>query len=50
MNLKEFADPNWELEIPSEMLAENITCPYKQNMQAMFKFTKNNLEDMFSYF
>ncbi len=29
------------------MSAENIPGPYKQNMQTMFKFTKNNFEDMF---
>jgi hypothetical protein len=29
LNLKEFADPNWELDIPSTMPAENISSPYK---------------------
>jgi len=40
VNLKEFADLNWELDIPSTMSAENIIGLYKQNMQAMFKSTK----------
>ena len=42
VNLKEFADPNWDLDIPSTMPVENIPGPYKQNMQTMFKFTRNN--------
>jgi hypothetical protein len=46
-NLKEFADPNWDSDIASTMSAENILGPYKQNMQTLFKLTKNNLEDMF---
>jgi hypothetical protein len=29
------------------MSAERILGPYKQNMQTMFKFTKNDLKDMF---
>ena len=47
MNLKEIADPGWDSDIPSTMSAENITGPYYQNMLTMFKFTENNLEDMF---
>jgi hypothetical protein len=47
VNLKEFADPGWDSDIPSTMSAENIPGPYYQNMQTMFKFTENNLEDMF---
>jgi hypothetical protein len=47
VNLKEFADPNWDSDVPSTMSAEIIPRPYKQNMQTFFKFTKNNLEDMF---
>jgi hypothetical protein len=43
-NLKEFIDPSWESDILSTMSAENIPNPYYQNI---FKFTKNNLEDMF---
>jgi hypothetical protein len=40
INLKDFADPNWDSDIPSTSSADNIPSPYKQNMQAMFKFTK----------
>jgi hypothetical protein len=47
VNLKEFADPNWDSDIPSTMSAEKILVPYKQNMQTVFKFPKHNLEDMF---
>ncbi len=47
MNLKEFVDPNWDLDIPSTMSAENIPGPYYQNMQTMLQFTKYNVEDMF---
>jgi hypothetical protein len=47
MNLKKFADPNWDSDITSKMPVENIPDPYKQNMQTMFKFTKSNLEDVF---
>ena len=47
VNLKEYADPNWELDIPCTMSAQKIPNPYKQNMQTMFKFTKSNLEDIF---
>ncbi len=47
VDLKEFADPNWDSDIPSAMLAENIQGPYIQNMHTTFKFTKNNLEDIF---
>ena len=47
VNLKEFADPNWDSDVPSTMSAEIILGPYKKNMQTFFKFTKNNLEDMF---
>jgi hypothetical protein len=43
-NLKEFIDLSWESDIPSRMSAENIPGAYYQNI---FKFTKNNLEDMF---
>jgi hypothetical protein len=45
--LKEFADPDWDSNIPSTKSAENIPSPYYRNMQTMFQFTKNNLEDMF---
>jgi hypothetical protein len=47
LNLKEYAHPNWDLDIPCTMSAEKIPGPYKQNMQTMFKFTRNNLEDIF---
>ncbi len=47
MSLKEYAHPNWDSDISCNMSAENNPIPYKQNMQTMFKFTKNNLEDMF---
>ena len=47
INLKEFADPNWDSDVPSTMSAEIIPGPYKQNMQTFFKFTKNNLEDRY---
>ena len=47
VNLKEFADPNWDSDVPSTMSAEIIPGPYNKNMQTFFKFTKNNLEDMF---
>ena len=47
VNLKEFADPNWDSYIPSTMSEENIPGPYYQNMQTMLQFTKNNVEDMF---
>ena len=32
VNLKEFADPNWDSNVPSTMSAEIILGPYKQNM------------------
>jgi hypothetical protein len=47
LNLKEYAHPNSDSDIPCTMSAERISGPYKQNMQTMFKFIKNNLEDMF---
>ena len=47
VNLKVFADLNWDSDVPSTMSAEIIPGPYKQNMHTFFKFTKNNLEDMF---
>ena len=40
VNLKEYVDSNWELDIPCTMLAQKILNQYKQNMQSMFKFTK----------
>ena len=46
LNLKEYAHPNWDSDIPCTMPTEKILGPNKQNMQNMFKFTKNNLEDM----
>ena len=47
MNLKEYAHPNWDSDIPCKMPAEKIPGPYKQNMPTMFKFTRNTLKDMF---
>ena len=45
--IKEYTDPNWELDIPCTMSAKRIQNPYKQNMKTMFDFTKNNLKDIF---
>ncbi len=48
VNLKEFADPDWDSDIPSIIMSvENIPGPYYQNIHTMFKFTKKSLEDMF---
>ena len=47
VTFKEYAHPHWDSHIPCTMSTEKISGPYKQNMQTMFKFTKNNLEDMF---
>ena len=46
-NLKEYAHPNWDSDIPCTMPTEKILGPYKQTMQTMFKLTRNNSEDMF---
>jgi len=40
VNLKEFADPNWDSDIPSTLSAEIIPSPYKQNMQTFLNSQK----------
>ena len=41
VHLKEFADPNWDLDVPSTMSAEIIPGPYTQNMETFFFIQKN---------
>ena len=48
-NLKEYADPNREVDIPCTMSAQRIPNLYKQIMHTMFKFTKKKLEDKLFY-
>ena len=40
VNLKEYADPNWESNITCTMSDQRIPRPYKK-MQTLFEFTKN---------
>jgi len=47
VNLKEYAHPNWESNIPCTMLDQRIPRPYKNKKHIAFKFTQKNLEDIF---
>ena len=46
VNLKEYADPNWNLDIICSMSYQRIPRSYLKEMQIVFKY-KKKMEDVF---